>query len=217
MHAAPDARLARSRLRATGGALVRLRDGRVVAIRPARPADAQAVQAFVRGLSPLARRRRFFGAVSELSPDQLDRLTRIRDPRDASLVAIAADAGEPCIVAMAQYATLDSPEAEVAVVVADAWQRQGLGARLLEMLLERAAAAGVQLMNGHVLAENGPMLSLATRLGFAFADDRDPGLVRLERSVPPPRRAVWFAEQLRRLVARRPAAIAAPAFAAEAR
>jgi acetyltransferase len=215
MHAAHRSGRHRARLRASPGRLVRLRDGRAVVVRSARPADADAVQQFVRELSPLARRRRFFGALSELSPAQLDRLTGAQNPRDLSLVALSAHAGEPRIVAMAQYATDDPGAAEFAVVVADAWQRQGLGARLLELLIGRAAEAGVQVMNGYALAENGPMLALAARLGFALTEDRDPDLVRLERPLPPPRGARWVADRLRQFVACRP--VAAPAFAVQAR
>jgi len=182
-------RVVRDRLRASPGGILRLRDGRAAAVRPALPADGAAVQRFVRELSPLARRRRFLGAVAELAPGQLDRLTRVRDPRDLALVALSANAGMPRIVAMAQYATEDPGAAEFAVVVADAWQRQGLGARLLELLLERAILAGLRVMNGFVLAENGPMLALATKLGFVSAEDRDPDLLRLEKLLPRPRRA----------------------------
>jgi acetyltransferase len=217
MRAARHASRHRARLRASRGRLVRLRDGRAVVVRSARPADGEAVQRFVRELSPLARRRRFFGALSELSPAQLDRLTGAQNPRDLSLVALSAHAGEPRIVAMAQYAADDPGAAEFAVVVADAWQRQGLGARLLEVLLGRAAEAGVQVMNGYALAENAPMLALAARLGFALTDDRDPELVRLERPLPPSRGARWVADRLRQFVACRPVAVAAPAFAVQAR
>jgi acetyltransferase len=217
MHAAHPSGRHRARLRASPGRLVRLRDGRAVVVRSAKRADGEAVQQFVRELSPLARRRRFFGALSELSPAQLERLTGAQNPRALSLVALSAHAGEPRIVAMAQYATEDPGAAEFAVVVADAWQRQGLGARLLELLLGRAAEAGVQVMNGYALAENAPMLALAARLGFALTDDRDPGLVRLERPLPPSRGARWVADRLRQFVACRPVAVAAPAFAVQAR
>jgi acetyltransferase len=217
MHATHRSGRRRARLRASPGHLVPLRDGRAVVARSAKRADGEAVQQFVRELSPLARRRRFFGALSELSPAQLDRLTGAQNPRDLSLVALSAHAGEPRIVAMAQYATDDPGAAEFAVVVADAWQRQGLGTRLLELLLGRAAEAGVQVMNGFVLSENGPMLALAARFGFTSAEDRDPDLVRLERPLPPPRAALWTADRLRQFVARLPAAIGAPAFAAQPR
>ena len=214
MHAAHRSGRQRARLRASPGRLVRLRDGRAVVVRSARPADGAAVQRFVRELSPLARRRRFFGALSELSPAQLDRLVGAQGPRALSLVALSANEGEPRIVAMAQYAHDESEAAEFAVVVADAWQRQGLGARLLELLLERAALAGVRVMNGFALAENGPMLDLAAKLGFVAAEDRDPDLVRLERPLPPLRCANWVATQIRRLVMQRPAGPSALALAA---
>jgi acetyltransferase len=217
MHATHRSGRHRARLRASPGRLVRLRDGRAVVVRSAKRADGEAVQQFVRELSPLARRRRFFGALSELSPAQLDRLTGAENPRGLSLVALSAHAGEPRIVAMAQYATDDPGAAEFAVVVADAWQRQGLGARLLELLLGRAAEAGVQVMNGYALAENAPMLAFAARLGFVITDDRDPDLVRLERPLPPSRGARWVADRLRQFVACRPVAVAAPAFAVQAR
>lgn len=217
MHAAHRSGRQRARLRASPGRLVRLRDGRAVVVRSAKRADGEAVQQFVRELSPLARRRRFFGALSELSPAQLERLTGAQNPRDLSLVALSAHAGEPRIVAMAQYATDNPGAAEFAVVVADAWQRQGLGARLLELMLGRAAEAGVQVLKGFALAENAPMLALAARLGFALTDDRDPDLVRLERPLPPSRGARWVADRLRQFVACRPVAVAAPAFAVQAR
>lgn len=217
MHTAHRSGRQRARLRASPGRLVRLRDGRAVVVRSAKRADGEAVQQFVRELSPLARRRRFFGALSELSPAQLERLTGAQNPRDLSLVALSAHAGEPRIVAMAQYATDNPGAAEFAVVVADAWQRQGLGARLLELMLGRAAEAGVQVLKGFALAENAPMLALAARLGFALTDDRDPDLVRLERPLPPSRGARWVADRLRQFVACRPVAVAAPAFAVQAR
>jgi acetyltransferase len=179
----------------------RLPDGRAVLVRAARPADAPAVQTFVRWLSPLARRRRFLGAVSELSPAQLDRLTRVQDPRDLSLVALAGGAEGGPIVAMAQYVRDDPASAEFALVVADAWQGQGLGMRLLERLLAHAGEAGVRKMSGFVLADNVPMRALAARFGFDSAQDGDPELVRVERRLAPPPPPNRFAERVRRLVA----------------
>jgi acetyltransferase len=217
MHALSAARRVRARLRPGPGGIARLRDGRMALVRRARPADREAVQRFVRELSPLARRRRFFGALVELSPAQLDRLTGAQDPRNLSLVALSVNAGEPRVVAMAQYASADPQPAEFAVVVADAWQRQGLGERVLEMLLDRAAEAGVRAMSGAALAENGPMLALAAKLGFAVAEDRDPDLVQLGKPLPPPRRAAWLPEPLQRLATRRPAAFPAPACMAPAK
>lgn len=195
-----------ARLRPRPGGMVWLRDGRAAAVRPARSADGTAVQRFVRALSPLARRRRFFGAIAELSPGQLDLLIHPRDPRDLSLLALAAGADGVQIVGMAQYAIDDRSSAEFAVAVADAWHRHGLGERLLEILLASAAQAGVKMMGGFVLPENAPMLALAAKLGFGCTPAPDPALVRIEKPLPPSRRGPWIPEFLRRLVASRPTA-----------
>jgi acetyltransferase len=156
------------------------RDGRRALVRPVRPDDAPLVQQFVRGLSPQARRNRFFGPVRELSPAQLDRMTRFDGPAGLGLVALAG--GEPPrIVGIAQHAVCDPPFAELAVVVVDDWQRQGLGERLVALLLAHAARSGIAAVQGVVMAANRPMLALAAKLGFLLEDDADPELVRVEK------------------------------------
>jgi acetyltransferase len=161
-------------------ATITARDGRRAIVRPVRTADAPLVQQFVRGLSPASRRNRFFGPVSELSPAQLDRMTGVGGTAGLGLVAIVGD-DSPRIVGIAQHAVCEPPFAEIAVVVADGWQRQGLGERLITLLLGHAAKTGIAAVQGLVMAANWPMLALASKLGFAFEDDADPGLVRVEK------------------------------------
>jgi hypothetical protein len=48
--------------------------GECVTLRPIRPRDAGILQAYVRGLSPDSRHHRFFGALNELPPTELDRV-----------------------------------------------------------------------------------------------------------------------------------------------
>ena len=159
--------------------IVRLRDGRPVSLRVARSEDVAAVQQFVRGLSDRSRRNRFFAPVLQLSPDQLDRVTRSRPPSELALVCEALDGAGSHIVAMAQYAVCEPLDAEFAVVVDDAWQRQGLGIQLLGMLAEHAARAGLAAFVGLVLADNWPMLALLARLDCELVTDRDPHVVRV--------------------------------------
>ena len=158
--------------------VMRLKDGRAVAVRAARPDDAPAVQRFVRGLSARSLRNRFFAPVRELSPDQLDRLTRPRDPRELALLAEITEGTQTRVVALAQHALSDPPNAEFALVVDDSCQRQGLGTRLIAALADHAACVRLAAFVGFVLADNWPMLALLARLGFSFEDDADPRLIR---------------------------------------
>ena len=161
-----------------GGRIVWLKDGRSVALRAAGSGDVPAVRQFVRSLSDQARRNRFFTPIRELSSDQLERLTRSHPPGELALVGEALDGAAPRIVAMAQYVVCDPLDAEFAVVVDDAWQRQGLGIQLLNVLAECAAESGLAALNGFVLADNWPMLELLARLDCELDTDSDPHVIR---------------------------------------
>ena len=150
---------------------VRLRDGREVALRPANRADGSSVQQFVRGLSASARRSRFFAPVRELSPDQLERVIRSCLPDALAIVAETTDERSARIVALAQYAACEPPEAEFAVVVGDAWQRQGLATQMLATLADHALEGGLTALTGLVLDDNWPMLSLLARHGCELTQD----------------------------------------------
>lgn len=154
-------------------------NGLPVLLRPVRPEDAGRVQSFVRALSPQSRRSRFLGGLSELVPHMLQRLTQPDHPQEFGLLALAGGPGECSVVGMANCALTEGRSAEVAVVVADAWQRRGLGTRLLQSLA--CHTSGVETLRAVVLAENRAMLALARRLGFRVLGNPEPGLVQVEK------------------------------------
>jgi acetyltransferase len=136
------------------------------------------VQEFVRGLSDSARRNRFFAPIRELSADQLERITRSRPPAEVALVCETVEGTDGRIVALAQYAGYEALDAEFAIVVDDAWQRQSLGTQLLGVLAEQASRAGLAELAGLVLADNWPMLALLARLECELITDCDPYVIR---------------------------------------
>jgi acetyltransferase len=157
-----------------------LRNGERVTVRPIRPEDAEIEQAFVKHLSPEARYFRFMNAVSELTPQMLARFTQIDYDREMAFVAVTGDEGSETEVAVARYITNpDAISCEFALVVADAWQRQGLGRRLMTQLIEVARRKRLATMSGDILAANQPMLGLLTELGFSIGPcPGEPGLRR---------------------------------------
>ena len=133
--------------------------------------DATLVQEFVRGLSPRSRRERYFSAISELPPQELERTTRRSDPRDASLAAFDGNA----LVALAECAG-----GEIALVVADPLQGVGVGRELMQRLLDHARGASLPALHGLVRGGNRAMLRLAASFGFRARPSGDPDLVRME-------------------------------------
>lgn len=160
-------------------------DGTRVTLRPIRPEDADREQRFVRELSREARFFRFMDAMQELSQDLLTRLTQLDYDRELALIATVQQEGQEVEIGVARYFTNpDGQTAEFALVIADAWQGQGLGTRLMTCLMDAAREKGFRTLEGEVLASNSRMLKLMQRLGFAARTQTDdPGLYAVTRDL----------------------------------
>ncbi|TAK42686.1 MAG: bifunctional acyl-CoA synthetase/GNAT family N-acetyltransferase [Betaproteobacteria bacterium] len=149
-------------------------DGQTITLRPIRPEDAAMEQEFVKGLSDESRYFRFMNTLRELTPMMLVRFTQIDYEREMAFVAVIEEGGKEVEIGVVRYITNpDGDTCEFALVVADAWQRHGLGRRLMELLIEVARARGLSVMLGHILANNRGMLELCADLGFAIAESPD--------------------------------------------
>jgi GNAT superfamily N-acetyltransferase len=144
--------------------LTRLSDGTRVLIRGIRPEDKRMLARGMELLPDETRRRRFLGAKPRLTAADLRYLTEIDGEAHYALVAVLADRLDH-VVAVARYVRFadDPTSADVAVVVGDPWQRQGLGRRLALMLADAAAARGVRRFSASMLSDNpGPLALMRT-------------------------------------------------------
>lgn len=170
--------------------VVPLRGGGEYLVRPIRPDDAEMLQALVRGLKPESRYFRFVSAIAELPAPMLARLTLIDYDREMALVAVVCEprtlqdgssAEVERIVGVSRCITNpDQTSCEFSLLVADDMAGQGLGARLMESIMDVAREKGLSDIEGLVLTNNGGMLKLMRSLGFAvkpFAEDPDFRLV----------------------------------------
>jgi GNAT superfamily N-acetyltransferase len=145
---------------------VRLDDGTLIEFRPITPAARPLIQQAMARLSPETSRRRFFTVRYRLSEAELDRYTHPDGYHQHAVGALARlPDGRVEGVGVARFFRVpQAPDAaEVAVVVVDAYQRRGIGRRLLATLARLAAARGIERLRGIVLEDNVPMLSLLAR------------------------------------------------------
>jgi RimJ/RimL family protein N-acetyltransferase len=163
---------AESVCRISGGDVV-TRSGALVHIRPMRIDDADRLVAFHVGLSQETVYLRFFNIHTKLSPDEIHRFTHLNGTDRVSLVATVGSS--PCgdsseIVGVGAYdrSAEDPRTAEVAFVVADHLQGQGLGAVLLHRLALRAVDAGITCLYAQTFPENRPMQNVIRRSGYPY-------------------------------------------------
>jgi RimJ/RimL family protein N-acetyltransferase len=123
--------------------------------------DRVPLRRFFYRLSPETLHRRFHSPIVRLEQAYPERLLDI-DHHDRE--AVVAVVGEE-IFGVARYARRPGADAaEIAVVVADDWQRQGLATRMCGVLAHLAATAGVRQLNLNMQADNPAVLRLARRL-----------------------------------------------------
>jgi acetyltransferase len=153
--------------------------GPPITLRPIRPEDAEMEQEFVKNLSAETRYFRFMDTLRELTPQMLVRFTQIDYDREMAFVATVPGEGRETEIGVARYvANPDGESCEYALVIADGWQRKGLGRRMMEQLIAVARARGLRTMVGHVLAENRGMLHLCQGLGFVIGDSPEGPMVK---------------------------------------
>jgi RimJ/RimL family protein N-acetyltransferase len=121
-------------------------------VRPIEASDVELLRRMFYRLSAETVYKRFFRPIVEPSPSVLRYLCEVDHGRREALVAVAPD-GE--IVAVARYDRLgDTHEAEVAVVVEDAWQGHGIGAHLVTKLGRLAESRGLEVFTATMLGDN---------------------------------------------------------------
>ena len=155
---------------------VALRDGTVVALRPIAPDDRDRLVAFHDALSAETARLRFFTPHPRLSSAELDRFTSV-DHRDREALVVLSD---EAIVGVGRYdRTVGTDAAEVAFVIADAWQGHGVATILLEELRARALTAGITEFFAETLGENHAMREVFAHSGMVTGTSWSGGTARV--------------------------------------
>ena len=144
----------------------RLRDGRRIEVRALRPDDREDMLAAIGRTSPQSLQRRFFVPKRGFSETELAFFMNIDFDNHVALVAQIDEDGRPSIVGGGRYIVVKPDQAEIAFVVVDAYQRQGIGAALMRHLARLAREAGLKELIAEVLPENTATLKVFSKFGF---------------------------------------------------
>jgi GNAT superfamily N-acetyltransferase len=151
-----------------------------LALRPARLCDGDALQTYVRGLSPQSRYNRFLGGANELPASELARALAANGRDTLTLLLTSMAEGRETVVGEARVALSCAERAgEFGMSIADDWQHLGVGSALLQEIERKAAADGIEWLFGDTLWNNQGMIGLARGRGFRLGPGFEPRLVRI--------------------------------------
>lgn len=146
-----------------------------VSLRPLVDEDSAALQKFHQGLSAESIHRRFFQAKPVLTDTEAHHFTHLDHFKRQALCAVS----DATIIGVARYDYVRADEAEVAVIVTDAYQRLGIGSWLLGALRIDAVHNGISTFTAEILAGNAAMLHTFQRLGVPITSAWEDGILRL--------------------------------------
>ncbi len=174
-----------SMAQAAGQAYALLADGSTVEIRPACPADFDAVRAMHEAMSPDNTYMRFFNISRRAGETEARRVCR--EPRPGHMTLLALLAGE--VVGCASYdvpggSAEPGPVAEIAFAVADHMHHRGIATLLLEHLVSYARSHQITVFSAQTLAENTPMLKVFADAGLPVQPHYEDGV--MEMTIPLP-------------------------------
>jgi GNAT superfamily N-acetyltransferase len=135
-----------------------LRNGRRLIIRALRPDDRADFLAAVARTSTQSLYRRFFGARRGFSEQEKAFFLDVDFVKHVALVAVVEESGGTAIIAGGRYVVIEPGKGEVAFVVIDQYQGQGIGTALLRHLAAIARGRGINELIAEVLPENSSML-----------------------------------------------------------
>ncbi len=156
-----------------------MKNGDTVTIRPIRPEDEPLMVKFHQTLSERTVYLRYLQMMKLSQRVAHDRLTRICFIDYAHEMALVVDRTDPAtgaheILGVGRLQKLHGTEdAEFAIVVTDAHQKQGLGKELLTRLLKIARDEKIRRLTADILADNMSMQHVCEKLGFKL--DREIG------------------------------------------
>jgi acyl-CoA hydrolase/RimJ/RimL family protein N-acetyltransferase len=141
-----------------------LNDGTLINFRPIHPTDMPRMRDLFYKLSEATMYYRFMSRQKFVSRRQIQEFVYIDHRNDVTIVGTLPEAyGEEIIAIGSYYLDPKTNLAEVAFVVADAWQNHGIGTFLLQHLIRIARRNGIRGFTAEVLAENKAMQAVISK------------------------------------------------------
>ncbi|MBW2995081.1 GNAT family N-acetyltransferase [Candidatus Woesearchaeota archaeon] len=158
----------------------RMEDGKEVILRPIKPEDAPLEAEMFGNFSEETQRFRFFEPV-KATPEVIKRYTNIDYDREMAIIAEVNENGKKKMAGVVRLiADNNKQTAELAVVVADPWQKKGLGNELVDYMLKIAKEMGIKKIYADLLKSNYVVRHMLEKRGFEIIEQEKENHAELE-------------------------------------
>lgn len=152
----------------------RMRDGRNVLFRPIKPEDEPLWLEMFQNFSEESIRYRFFEIIKDTPHEVRIRYTNIDYDRELGIVPVLQEKGKEKILGVVRLIEEpDGKRGEIAFIVADPWQRLGLGSKMLDYMIEICIERGLDEIYGIMLPDNFRAQELMKKMGFTLKRTKD--------------------------------------------
>jgi acetyltransferase len=144
-----------------------LRNGQEVLLRPIKPEDEPLWLEMFQSFSEEAIRYRFFQLLKDTPHEVRVRYCNIDYDREIAIVAELSEENRKRILGVGRLSIEpDGKTGELAFIIGDQWQGQGLGTKVVDYVLEIAKDMSVETVYAIMLPDNQRALTLTKKMGF---------------------------------------------------
>ena len=157
------------------------RTGLRLLLRPVKISDEPLLKEFFYSLSNESLYQRFISARRDIPHDVLQKLVAVDYTQKMMIAAVYEKESKESIYGLGQYElNSDMHTADIALVVRDDCQNNGIGAQLLSYLTYLAKKQGLLGFTAEVLVGNDPVFRLFKRMGFNVSKRNESGVYELK-------------------------------------
>lgn len=157
------------------------RTGQKILLRPVKISDEPLLKDFFYSLSDESMYQRFLSVRKDIPHDVLQDYVAVDFSQKMIMLATVEKEGKEIICGLGQYGlNRDMHTADIALVVRDDYQNQGIGAELISYLTYLAKKQGLLGFTAEVLVGNDPVFRLFEKMGFAVSKRNESGVFEMK-------------------------------------
>ena len=150
-----------------------MRDGRKVILRPIKPEDEPLWLEMFRNFSEESVRYRFFNIIKDTPHEVRVRYCNIDYDRELGIVTELQNDQRHILGVVRLIIEPDGKQGEIAFIVADPWQNLGLGAKMVDYIIEISKEKRLETIYALMLKDNYKAIRLLRKMGFTIQYEED--------------------------------------------